>query len=222
MDANLVLQQALRDISTELLNNQDSMERNFSHIRKMKKEFGDGYAAINFGFFNLDSKEFSFPQKGEIEIVWLDHETSQEYFKDEIASYVLENIDKDNCPPDHYIFVFVASLDRGEEVKDGRYLVITESAYVKDPLTIKPSSITEKQIEKRLRRMHFSEVKLLILDTSNPDFMGKNLTKWLRVLKRFERTGDKRFNVMVDASEEYPAEIPSDLRDDFCTINFKE
>ncbi|NJL81281.1 MAG: hypothetical protein HC917_25365 [Richelia sp. SM2_1_7] len=222
MDANLVLQQALRDISTELLNNQDSMKRNFSHIRKMKKEFGDGYAAINFGFFNLDSKEFSFPQKGEIEIVWLDHETSQEYLKDEIASYVLENIDKDNCPPDHYIFVFVASLDRGEEVKDGRYLIIAEFAYVKDPLTIKPSSITEKQIEKRLRRMHSTEVPLLILDTSNPDLMGKNLAKWLRVLKRFQRMGDKHFNVMINSSSEYPAEIPPGLKDDVCTINFKE
>lgn len=76
-------------------------------------------------------------------------------------------------------------------------------------------------LEKRLRRIHLSNVKLLVLDTSTPDCMGKNLAKWLHAIKRLERTGDKRFSVVINSSEEYPAEIPPSLKDDGCTINFK-
>ncbi len=221
MDANLALQQALIDFSTELFNNQDLMKQNFNHIHKMKKEFGDGYALVNFGSFNPDSGEFTFPQKEGLEVLWLDHDTTFEYFSPEAASEVFNSIDFDNCPKDHCIFVLTGSLDRGEEVSDNRYIMLAQSAYVKDPLTTKPSSITEKQIEKRLRRIHLSNVKLLVLDTSTPDCMGKNLAKWLRAIKRLERMGDKHFSVVINSSEEYPAEIPPDLKDDGCTINFK-
>ena len=68
--------------------------------------------------------------------------------------------------------------------------------------------------------MHSQGIRLLVLDTSNPDYMGKNLAKWLRVLKRLAQQGDKHFNIMVNSSEEHPSEIPQDLKDYSCTINF--
>ena len=82
------------------------------------------------------------------------------------------------------------------------------SIYVTDPYRIKPSSITSKQIEKRLRRMATSGVRLLILDTSNPDFMGKNLALWLREIKRLGNQASQHFSVIIDATDEFPKIFP--------------
>lgn len=214
------LQQAIIDFGNQILNDPDIVKQNFSHIHKMKKEFGNGYALINLGYLNPESGEFTLPAKKGLETFWLDRESTGKFFKGELASKVLESINFDDCPPNHEIFVLSGSLDRGAEFKDERHLTAVQSTFVKDPFKIKPSSITEKQIEKRLRRMHSQGIRLLVLDTSNPDYMGKNLAKWLRVLKRLSQQGDKHFNIMVNSSKEYPSEIPQDLKDYSCTINF--
>jgi hypothetical protein len=76
----------------------------------------------------------------------------------------------------------------------------------------KPSHISEKQIRKRLNRMVAEGVRLLILDTSKPDFMGKNLDKWLREVKNLERQG-KYINVMINSENDNPyRDLPDDLK----------
>jgi hypothetical protein len=76
----------------------------------------------------------------------------------------------------------------------------------------KPSHITEKQIRKRLNRMMTEGIRLLILDTSKPDFMGKNLEKWLREVKNLERQG-KYISVMIDSENDNPyRDLPDDLK----------
>jgi hypothetical protein len=89
---------------------------------------------------------------------------------------------------------------------------------VSDPYRTKPSSITAKQIEKILRRMTQGKIRLLILDTSNPDFMGDNLAKWLREIKKLGKYEDQHFSVIIDSNDEFPAKIPPDLQDDCLTI----
>jgi hypothetical protein len=218
---NLALQHAIERFCVSRFNDQDFLSQAFSRIYQMKKEFGNGYALMNIGEFKPNLGEFIFPEKEGVGLMWLDSQTTKEYLSSEIASSVLSNIDFDNCPPDHEIFVVLASVDNGASIKEGRYAVLAQSAYIKDPLLIKPSAITEKQIEKRLRRTHSAKIPLLILDTSNPDCMGKNLAKWLRVLKRLADCNDKHFNVMIDSSPEFPAQIPDELKNDCISIKCK-
>lgn len=85
-----------------------------------------------------------------------------------------------------------------------------------------PSSITSKQIEKRLQRMVNSGISLLILDTSNPNFMGENLAKWLREIKKLEKNANQHLSVIIDASDEFPAQLPPDLRVDCWTIRWHQ
>lgn len=78
----------------------------------------------------------------------------------------------------------------------------------------KPSYITSKQIRKRLNRMMTEGIRLLILDTSKPDFMGKNLEKWLREVKNLQRQG-KYISVMIDSNDDKPyRDLPNDLKAD--------
>ncbi|MEH2138950.1 hypothetical protein [Nostoc sp.] len=152
---------------------------------------------------------------------WLDESTTHQYLNKEIATNVLNVVDLESCPPHHEVFIFMGSIDNGDAIKEGRYSVAVMSFNVADPsYRIKPSSITSKQIEKRLRRMATSEVRLLILDTSNPDFMGKNLALWLREIKRLGNQASLHFSVMIDATDEFPAVLPPDLRSDSWTIRF--
>ncbi len=57
-------------------------------------------------------------------------------------------------------------------------------------------------------------IRLLILDTSKPDFMGKNLEKWLREVKTLQRQG-KYISVMIDSNDDQPYRgLPDDLKAD--------
>lgn len=186
----------------------------------MKQEFGKGYVLINVGEFNPDKSEFIYPQREGIETLWLDESTTHQYLNNEIATNVLNVVNLKSCPDNYEVFIFMGSIDNGDAVKEGRYSVAAISIYVADPYCIKPSSITSKQISKRLRRMAQSGVRLLILDTSNPDFMGKNLAKWLYEIKRLREHTPQHFSVIIDASDEFPAELPPSLQDDCWTIRF--
>ena len=59
---------------------------------------------------------------------------------------------------------------------------------------------------------------LIILKTSNPDFMGHNLEKWMKEIKWFNKWGNGSFSVMIDSSTEFPAILPDDLKADVLTI----
>lgn len=218
MDANSILQQALSDFCSQVLLDTSFVAKAFKQIHEMKREFGEGYALINVGEFHPDIGEFIYPNKDGLETLWLDESTTHQYLNKEIATNVLNVVDLESCPDNHEVFIFMGSIDNGDAIKEGRYSVAVMSIYVTDPYCIKPSSITSKQIEKRLRRMATSGVRLLILDTSNPDFMGKNLAKWLREIKRLGKNASQHFSVMIDATDEFPAELPPDLQSDCWTI----
>lgn len=220
MDAISILQQALNDFCSQVLLDTSFVAKAFKQIHQMKREFGEGYALINVGEFRPDIDEFIYPNKDGLETLWLDESTTHKYLNKEIATNVLNVVDLESCPDHQEVFIFMGSIDNGDAVKVGRYSIAVMSIYVTDPYRIKPSSITSKQIEKRLRRMASSGVRLLILDTSNPDFMGKNLAKWLREIKRLGKYADQHFSIMIDATDEFPAELPPDLRDDCWTIRF--
>lgn len=84
----------------------------------------------------------------------------------------------------------------------------------------KVSRITPQQIRKRLSRMINDGVKLLIIDTSKPDFAGKNLEKWLNEIKKLERKG-KYISVMIDSnSEESYQTLPDSLKANVLPIHF--
>ncbi len=218
MDAISILQQALDDLCSELLLDTSFVAQAFKKIHQMKREFGNGYALINIGEFHPDKDEFTYPHKDGLETLWLDESTTHQYLNSEIAANILNVIDRESCPDKHEVFIFMGSIDNGNTTKEGRYNVVAKGGYVPDPYHLKPSPITSKQIEKRLRRMANSGVRLLILDTSNPDFMGKNLALWLREIKRLGKNASQHFSVMIDATDEFPAELPPDLQDDCWTI----
>jgi hypothetical protein len=218
VDTISILQQALNDFCSQVLLDTSFLTKSFKQIHEMKREFGKGYALVNVGEFKPDKGEFIYPQKDGVETLWLDKETTHQYLNSEIAATVLNVVDHESCPDKHEVFIFMASIDNGDAFKEGRYSVFAKGGYVPDPYRIKPSSITSKQIEKRLRRMATSGVRLLILNTSNPDFMGKNLALWLREIKRLGKHADQHFSVMIDSSDEFPAELPPDLRSDCWTI----
>ena len=212
------MQSVLNDFCLEVLEDVSFVAKAFKQIHQLKREFGKGYALINIGEFHPDIGEFISPRKDKLETLWLDETSTHEYLNSEVAATVLNVVDHSSCPDKHEIFIFMASIDNGDAVKVGRYSVFAKGGYVPDPYRLKPSSITSKQIEKRLRRMATSGVRLLILDTSSPAFMGKNLALWLREIKRLGKQADQPFSVMIDASDEFPAELPPDLRDDCWTI----
>lgn len=220
VDANSILQRALNDFCLQMLEDATFVKKAFKQINQMKREFGKGYALVNVGEFSPAKGEFIYPLNDGGEMLWLDEETTRQHLNHEIATNVLNVVNFESCPAHHEIFIFMGSIDNGVHVKVGRYSVAVMSFNVADPYRIKPSSITSKQIEKRLRRMANRGVRLLILDTSHPDFMGKNLAKWLREIKRLGNQASFHFSVMIDASDEFPASLPDDLQSDCWTIRF--
>ncbi len=100
---------------------------------------------------------------------------------------------------------------------DNRYVLL---AFILDFHKIPhPSHITQRQIRKRLNRMMAEGIRLLILDTSKPDFMGKNLEKWLREVKNLQRQG-KYINVMIDSENDNPyRDLPDDLKADILPMH---
>jgi hypothetical protein len=85
----------------------------------------------------------------------------------------------------------------------------------------KPSNISKQQIHKRLTRMLQSDQRLLIIDTVNPDFMGKNLEKWLREIKDLQYQG-KHISVMINSEDpkDY-LNLPDYLKSEILPIQFK-
>jgi len=218
VDAISNLQQALKSVTSQMLKDTSFVTEAFKQIHQRKREFGKGYALINIGEFRPDNGSFIYPQKDGPSIGWLDESATHQSLNSEIATNILNFVNYECCPDRHENFIFMGLIDNGSAIKSGRYSVAVISDYVLDPYCIKPSSITSKQIEKRLRRMAQCGVLLLILDTSNPDFMGKNLAKWLREIKKLGKHDNQHFSIMIDASDEFPAELPPDLRDDCWTI----
>ena len=212
MDKISILQRALNDFCSQVLEDTTFLTHSFKNIHQKKQEFGLGYALINVGIFNPDENEFIHPHPSGVDTVWLDESTTNQYLNHEIATNILNFINQPS-PDNHEAFVFMGSIDHGDTVKEGRYSVATMNFYVADHYCIKPSSITSQQISKRLRRMVSSGVRLLVLDTSHPDFMGNNLAKWLREIKQLRKHTSQNFNVVVDASDEFPAQLPPDLSD---------
>lgn len=84
----------------------------------------------------------------------------------------------------------------------------------------KPSKLVPLQIRKRLNRMIDEGIRFLVLDTSEPDYMGENLGKWLREIKRLQSQG-KHISTVIDSEKESDAIIPDDLRDDVRQLVFK-
>lgn len=218
MDAISIVESVLNDFCLEILEDVSFVAKVFKQIHQLKREFGKGYALINIGEFSPDKGEFITPLQDQLETLWLDESTTHEYLNSDVAATVFNVVDHSSCPDHHEVFIFMASIDHGDALKGGRYSVFAKGGYVPDPYRLKPSPITSKQIEKRLRRMASSGVRLLILNTSNPDFMGANLAKWLREIKRLGKNANQHFSVMIDATDEFPAALPPDLRDDCWTI----
>jgi hypothetical protein len=63
-------------------------------------------------------------------------------------------------------------------------------------------------------------VRLLVLDTKEPDCMGANLGKWLTEIKALEDQG-QYFSVIVDGDEDSSALIPAQFKKDMHTLTFK-
>ena len=214
MDTILLFQQAFNDSCSKRLEDKNFVTTLFKHIHEMKREFGKGYALINVGDFSPNNGDFISPH-----IHWVDESTTHELIEDkQVATNILNQVNSKSCPHNHEILIFIGTMDNGDFIKEGRYSIVFMRFDVSDPYRTKPSSITAKQIEKRLRRMTQGKIRLLILDTSNPDFMGDNLAKWLREIKKLGKYEDQHFSVIIDSNDEFPAKIPPDLQDDCLTI----
>ena len=219
MDKSLLLQQALHKFCSLMLEDKDFLTDTFKRINKLKQEVGKGYILINVGEFNPNQHEFIYSNPEGLETLWLDESTTHQYFtENKIATNVLNLVHSEPCLNNYEIFIFIARIDSGNTVAEGCYNVVIEKFSVANPYRIKPSSITSKQIEKRLRRMTQGGVRLLMLNTSNPDVMGDNLAKWLREIKKLGKYEDQHFSVIIDSNDEFPAKIPPDLQDDCLTI----
>ncbi|BAY42296.1 hypothetical protein NIES2111_66920 (plasmid) [Nostoc sp. NIES-2111] len=158
--------------------------------------------------------EMELPSKATT-VMWMDEEYGKHLFKDDLADDIWEKVclARRECNADQFVLVAVAMFKNRES---GKYEGTFMASLLKKA---KPSNITERQIEKRLRRMVQNRIPLLNLDTSNPDCMGKNLEKWLKVIKRFENEGTP-INVMINSSPEFPAQLSPSLESSVVKVSF--
>jgi hypothetical protein len=202
-----------------LIANYPKYGEGFNYEDVAKEEFalrGRGCVWINLSEFIVpylkqENRECEFFHK----YVPLSSEKNQEASKgdtelDQKITALLEGYE----PTSQYVICLSADCEKLPkslvETLEKRYILVSFILnFYKIP---KPSHITEKQIRKRLNRMMTEGIRLLILDTSKPDFMGKNLEKWLREVKNLERQG-KYINVMIDSENDNSyQDLPDDLK----------
>ncbi len=209
----------------------EAMEYFASLIANYPK-YGEG-----FNYEDVAKEEFALRGRG---YVWIDlSEFIVPYIKREkrgcefLHKYVSYSSEKNNAGEIELVDVATAILEAYDPTS--QYVVFLSADCEKLPKSLvtaiekryvllsfilnfykipKPSHITEKQIRKRLNRMMSEGIRLLILDTSKPDFMGKNLEKWLREVKTLQRQG-KYISVMIDSNDDQPYRgLPDDLKAD--------
>lgn len=87
-------------------------------------------------------------------------------------------------------------------------------------IDLQPTPLKYQQIKKRLRRMIQQDKQLLLIDTSKPDFMGKNLEKWMRAAKELQHEG-KHITVIIDSEDDTPyRNLPDSLKAEVLPIAF--
>lgn len=148
--------------------------------------------------------------------------TLQELEAQQVPIELIERIHHYN-PNQEYVLMQMLDSDalptKHRNVFPGQYLTIAE--YVRFSLPLKPTSLNKQQIRKRLNRMIQQGKKLLIADTSHPDFMGENLQKWMRTVSQLQNEG-KNINLIIDSEDETPYQnLPDDLKADVVPITFK-
>ena len=85
-------------------------------------------------------------------------------------------------------------------------------------IELKPTPLKKEQIKKRLKRMVQQGQRLLVADTSHPDFMGQNLEKWMRVAEELQNEG-KYINLIIDSEDDLPyRHLPDDLKADIAFL----
>ncbi len=83
------LNQALKDISLQMLEDRDFLADAFKQIQKMKREFGRGFLFLNLGQFNIEGNKITAPEAEQLDTVWLDEDTTRSNFKKHIADEII-------------------------------------------------------------------------------------------------------------------------------------
>lgn len=218
MQRALFLQSEMKKFCDHLIADSEFVMRIFESTKKLKAQFGQGFSFTNIGEYSLNYGKFTHPDGGLVGM-WLDEDSTRKYISADFADVILASVNYDMCPSAHEIFVFMGTILNDEvDLQDNKYIVSVQSAYLTN-LILKPSNITEKQIEKRLRRMALTGIKLLTLDTMHPDIMGENLGKWMRVIKAFKFSDGRSFDVIINSNSRFPGIIPSELIEDTLKIS---
>ncbi len=212
---------------TQLLDDPEFYRKIVNHVDQSRKTFGSGCVLIDvspfLAFDNCVSLEdiFGFEKSdNELSALWLDKEITYKILAQDIADQLWTEVDVclSECKQNQFVALPMAIVDQGDGVPN-RYATAMQVVICDKPAT-QPSRISESQIEKRLRRSLGRGTRLVLLDTSTPDCMGRNLAKWLRVITKLQRQG-KHLSVMIDSSPEFPAEIPPELQGDCLQVAFK-
>ena len=175
----------------------------------------EGFLLDGKGFIHIDLSAPSHEnqEKSLVSAEWYSINSEENYFTDPEVQAELERLVSIYDPTKEYLVYLHAQIEEPEEQHFNLFRICPLFNVVK-----KPSRISKKQIRKRLKRMQQAGQTLLILNTSNPDFMGHNLGKWMKEIKWFNNWGDGAFSVMIDSSPEFPAILPDDLKEDVVTI----
>lgn len=169
---------------------------------------GRGLIGVEIAGCYTKSEETSF-----VSAEWFPIDKEEDYFTEPEFQAEVEKLISIYDPKKEYVLLLCAPEEESEE-KTATSLMIC-------PLfdnSKKPSHISIKQIRKRLKRMLQAGQRLIILNTSDPDFMGHNLEKWMKEIKRFNKWQDGSFSVMINSSPEFPAILPDDLKADVLTV----
>lgn len=176
------------------------------------KKFGAGVYLIDFGLIDRDLKmicrllspNYNYRPTEEEEILgyYVNQQLRQELEPGDSTDKLMERIENTIAKYDyktHFVVIAYAAYNFDDNI-----LSLYNSGIFPLPHLLRPSHITEKQIKKRILNL---QPKLITLDTRNPDCMGGNLDKWLRVIEELKKSGKLEANVIIDDDSDKSANL---------------
>lgn len=222
-------QAALSRTTNEMLDDPNFVDQNFlSRLPQLRAEFGKGFLLIDLGFYSSSSDCFVPCQQSadakQYQAVYFDRDS----FRRSLASgsdfdgiwTQLEPLYQ-QCSDAFVLIVFFAQVDLGIRA-DPRFINLLETKTLStsgsSQQPILPMKLTSKQIDRALEQCPASQ--LLVLDTSQPQFTGVNLEKWLRAVRSRQARNQPCPKIIIDSSPEYPALLPPDLQAEAFPLQF--
>ena len=173
-----------------------SVYQETSLIVEINSQFArKNHAECGKGFIYVDVTQVLNEQKKPDENLphWWYNASEYKYFQDVKAQKHLQEA-LDNYDSSSEYILFMAAQDQ----ETGTYIYgLSILPLLSQPT--KPKQISGQQIRKRLKRMKQAGFSSLIIDPSQPDFMGENSQKWLTEIQKMNERENAGFQVIINS-----------------------